>query len=150
MSDHCETKYEMLRAGYKFLGKSKCKSCTAPIEWWQTGRGKKIPLDPTPESEHAPVRPHWATCPHADQHRQPKDTQQARSLPVTQTHGPKKLDAHQQYLAAFRASSNARVIVAIYDDGTAAVWRKGIPGEDIRHELITEANNLRNHIAQEN
>lgn len=143
MPGKCETKYEMLRAGYKFLSNAKCKSCSAAIEWWQTGRGKKIPLDPTPQSEHAPVRPHWATC--------TKDAAPAdRSLPVSQTHGPKRIDAHQKYLAAFRASSNARVIVAIYDNGTAAVWRKGIPGEDIRHELITEANNVRNHIAQEN
>ncbi len=141
MSDPITTRYEMERAGYKFLSKSKCKGCDAAIEWWKTSRGKNLPFNPRPETEHHPMKPHWATCPKSDDFRQGATPKAPSPAPT--------IDAHQKYLAAFRASSNARVIIAIYDDGTAAAWRKGLSGEDLRHELITEANSLRNHIEKE-
>jgi hypothetical protein len=148
MSDHVTTRYEMLRAGYRKLSDSKCKSCGAPIEWWQTNNGKKMPFDPLPASEHEQTRPHWASCPHADDHRQGSGSRpQSKSVPHASAQ--QKLDGYQRHLAAFRASSNARVVIAIYDDGSAVAWRKGLPAEDLRHELITEANSLRNHLDKE-
>lgn len=39
-----------------------CRSCGAPIRWTVTATGRRTPVDPDGQ-------PHWATCPHADQHR---------------------------------------------------------------------------------
>lgn len=133
-----DCKHDMLRAGYKFLASSKCKSCSAPIEWWLTSNGKKIPYDPLPASEYDQTTPHWATCPNADTHRSLKRGTKTISI-----------DAQRQYLAAWRDSSDARIVVAIFDNGSAAAWRKGLPGEDLRQDLITVANNVRNQIAKE-
>lgn len=63
MSDLIETRYEMLRAGYKFLSKARCRNCNSPIEWWQTTRGKKLPYNPLPADDQLRAIPHWATCP---------------------------------------------------------------------------------------
>ena len=136
MSDPITTRFEMLRAAYKKLGDSKCKSCGAPIEWWQTNNGKKMPFDPLPASDNEQTRPHWASCPRADEHRQSNQPQSKRHdyAPSVPANSPQKLEAHRKYLAAFRASSNARAIVAIYDDGSTAVWRQGLSGEDLRDE----------------
>ena len=77
-----------------------CRSCKAPIRWALTDRGKRMPLDvePNPLGEwrlaarrpgelpravYVPedlraglagelMMPHFATCPHADQHRRRK------------------------------------------------------------------------------
>jgi hypothetical protein len=145
MSGLVETKHEMLRAGYKSLGRSKCKGCGAAIEWWNTTNNKRIPYNPLPESDHSRVMVHWATCPKADDFRGG-----ASVAPAAKPAPQPNIDAHQKYLAAFRASSNARVVVAIFEDGTAAAWRKGIAAEDLRQDLIGEANNIRNHILKEN
>lgn len=44
------------------LGKPKCRSCGAEIEWRKTEAGKNTPYDLS-------GTPHWATCPSADRHR---------------------------------------------------------------------------------
>jgi hypothetical protein len=75
-----------------------CRSCKAPVIWAITEAGKWTPLNAEPDSRgewrifgdtpravHAPPErraelaetgqlftPHWATCPHADQHRRPR------------------------------------------------------------------------------
>lgn len=54
---------ELADSGYQFTGPSECKSCGANIDWWETPRGKKIPMN------RGTARPHWSTCPNADQHR---------------------------------------------------------------------------------
>jgi len=67
----------------------KCASCGAPIIWALTERGRRMPLDatpttgailltsassPVPTAKFGPVyTSHFATCPHADQHRKPKE-----------------------------------------------------------------------------
>lgn len=73
---------------------AECWSCKAPITFALTATGKKMPLDAEPVDDgeyvidyddegaphtfHQPVpdlmgtpryKPHWATCPHAKQHR---------------------------------------------------------------------------------
>jgi hypothetical protein len=77
---------------------SACRSSGAPIRWATTINGKRMPVDDEPVSDgtlvlsdpapdaYAPValvidpdaptlddpprfRPHWATCPHANEHR---------------------------------------------------------------------------------
>jgi hypothetical protein len=57
---------EMTAAGYRHEGTANCKACQAPIEWWHTPNGKKIPMD------HGTATPHWSTCPNADDFRRPK------------------------------------------------------------------------------
>lgn len=79
---------------------NKCHSCGAPIRWAVTEYGRRIPLDPTPTDagnihlydgvayvmemrgqaiiEHRAQGDvlyvaHFATCPHADQHRKKRD-----------------------------------------------------------------------------
>ena len=49
--------------GYSFSGKGKCKGCGAEIEWWDTPKGKHIPLDP------GTLEVHWNTCPNAKDFR---------------------------------------------------------------------------------
>jgi hypothetical protein len=67
---------------------SRCRSCNAPIEWAHTAKGHRIPLDvvagPAPNlivDEHGVAHyaatggthtSHFATCPDATQHRQPR------------------------------------------------------------------------------
>lgn len=59
-----------------------CHSCGAPILWAVTVKGAHIPLDPTPARRFVPTgegpdevaqmdtyETHFATCPHAAQHR---------------------------------------------------------------------------------
>jgi len=70
-----------------------CRSCGRPVLWAVTGNGRRMPIDPTPRADgnlvldygtpnRVHVDPHssgprhtshFATCPHADQHRR-KDT----------------------------------------------------------------------------
>lgn len=57
-----KTEEEREAAGYKFMNASECRGCRAPIEWWETPNGKRIPLDLDGE-------PHWSTCPKADEFR---------------------------------------------------------------------------------
>lgn len=78
-----------------------CRTCKAPVTWALGPGGKWMPFDPepnpagewrlfgdTPRAVHAPAErraelakhgqlyvPHWATCPHADQHRRSQTNQ---------------------------------------------------------------------------
>jgi hypothetical protein len=61
---------ELKAAGYEYDNDSACRGCQAPIEWWITPGGKKIPMsvikpgDPLKTS--AEVRqPHFVDCPEA-------------------------------------------------------------------------------------
>lgn len=57
---------EMRAAGYKHAGLAQCRACQADIEWWETPKGKKIPMN------HGTAEPHWSTCPDAENFRKPK------------------------------------------------------------------------------
>ena len=59
---------ELKRNGFIFKETGRCRSCKAEIEWWQTPKGKNIPLDPMPEA-NSPSIAHFSTCPSADKHR---------------------------------------------------------------------------------
>jgi hypothetical protein len=124
-----ETLYEMRRAGYKFLNHSKCKSCKAEIEWWETNNGKKLPFDPMPADDHAKVTAHFASCPNADDHRRP---------------APRAMQAFPKRLDLIRNLSDARVIIAVWADGSKSFTvRNGIDVEDLRQEVISTANWMR-------
>lgn len=57
------TETELAKQGYKFTGTGRCKSCRAEIAWYETPKGKSIPLD------EGTLAPHWSTCPDADKFR---------------------------------------------------------------------------------
>lgn len=57
-----------------------CRSCKALVVWFRTPKGKRMPVDeattlPT-DAEHqldlTRHKSHFATCPHADEHRRPR------------------------------------------------------------------------------
>jgi hypothetical protein len=56
----------MREAGYKHSGLAQCKGCGVDIEWWETPKGKKIPMN------HGTAVPHWSTCPQSQDFRKPK------------------------------------------------------------------------------
>lgn len=60
-----KTETELSEAGYKFKSHGHCRSCGSEISWYETPKGKMIPLDPDLAS-------HWSTCPDADSFRDPK------------------------------------------------------------------------------
>jgi hypothetical protein len=131
MSDNIETRREMLRAGYVLKSKATCKGCNAAIEWWRTTRGKMMPFDPI-ASDDVKAVPHWSTCPQRDRFKSTAD--KAADLRAVRENGA----------AGLLKSTNARAVIALYDDGLNALsWRSGIPGEELRDEAITAANKLR-------
>ena len=64
------TSDEMKAAGYEYDNDSTCRGCEAPIEWWITPAGKKMPITVKKAGNvllfSGEVRePHWASCPNA-------------------------------------------------------------------------------------
>lgn len=64
------TSDELKTAGYEYDNDSSCRGCQAPIEWWITPNGKKMPMTVKKAGnvlfESAEVRiPHWSDCPNA-------------------------------------------------------------------------------------
>jgi hypothetical protein len=55
----------------------------------------------------------------------------------------------EQELTRLQRTFDLRAIVALENDGTSAAWRRGIPAEDLRHELITSANKVAHHVRAE-
>ena len=61
-----ETIDELKAAGYKFLNDSNCRGCGFAIEWWETPKGKKMPMDVLADGT---CESHWGTCPKAKEFR---------------------------------------------------------------------------------
>lgn len=61
-----ETMDELVKAGYSFENEGKCRGCGKAIEWWNTPRGKKMPMNVDSDGN---VESHWANCPNAPQFR---------------------------------------------------------------------------------
>lgn len=75
-----ESKGDLEKMGYVFDNEARCRGCEAPIEWWITPRGKKMPMsvkevrnDGTDNvlSPVVEIRriPHWSDCPNAGDFR---------------------------------------------------------------------------------
>ena len=66
---------DLKKAGYEYDGEGTCRGCGAPIEWWITPAGKKMPLSTKSIGTLATgdwrqvLEPHWAVCPEADSFR---------------------------------------------------------------------------------
>jgi hypothetical protein len=81
-----EKKEDLEAMGYTFDNDAMCRGCQAPIEWWITPKGKKMPMSVVsldanrevvkPGSLMRPVeivrRPHWGGCPNAGDFRRGK------------------------------------------------------------------------------
>lgn len=63
---------EMKDAGYHFSNGSSCRDCHADIEWWETPKGKKMPMNAMETRDDAPAIAHWTTCPNAESFRKPR------------------------------------------------------------------------------
>lgn len=124
---------DMLRANYELKDTRDCRYCGVAIEWWKTTKGRMLPFDlpktQPPELEVAVVH---------------KCSARAATPAATPR---RELTLEQDQLRAVELLASqlkARVLVAILEDGTFRYTvQRGIPAEDVRHELITLANNLR-------
>lgn len=62
---------ELKFRGYTKSGNAHCRECVAPIEWWITPTGKRIPINAMPELL-TPAVPHWSTCTNPNRFRKAK------------------------------------------------------------------------------
>jgi len=134
------SRYEMLRASYKFLNPSKCKACGQPIEWWLTTRGSKIPFNPIANYEVQTVA-HRETC----TRRGPATTAPSYT-PVARS--ADQLAALQREVEALCGKYDLRAVLLLHNGGRVYNYRRGIPGEDLRSEIISAANEIRAAIAK--
>lgn len=59
--------------GYHLLtSTARCSGCKAPIEWWVTANGKKMPFDVRVVDDAEELLPHWSSCPKAQDFRRKK------------------------------------------------------------------------------
>ena len=69
------TSDELKAAGFEYVNDGVCRGCGAPIEWFITPGGKRIPMDVRKKEadllmSSAEVRePHFISCPEADSFR---------------------------------------------------------------------------------
>ena len=59
---------ELKAEGYAFSNHGTCRGCYADIEWWQTPKGSKIPMDPMDRGS-SPAVAHFSTCPNREEFR---------------------------------------------------------------------------------
>ena len=59
------TREDLIAHGYLYIRTTNCNgpTCSEYIEWWETPKGKRLPLN---RSTH---EPHWSTCPDRDKFR---------------------------------------------------------------------------------
>lgn len=63
-----KTRAEMETNGYQWQSNSICRGCQERIEFWQTPKLQRIPMNPM-DSAEAPAASHFATCPVAQRFR---------------------------------------------------------------------------------
>jgi hypothetical protein len=128
----------MLQARYRHTGNSTCSSCRAPIEWWITTHGRKLPCDPPKVAgdvrEEAIV--HGRTCTSSASARREKAEGPKGNLTEAQT--PELVEREASWFAQ-RHSARAVLVLC---DGTLQAWaiRDGENAEDLRMDLITLVN----------
>jgi len=130
------TRQGLERARFSLLQRhATCKGCDAPIEWWKTPTGKKIPM--TAKLVNGPLDElvmHMEVCPNRGEFRGAASGPNARP-PLKYT--------NEEAVRNMRDRTGARVVVLVDDNGCTAAWRDGLPGEDLRHDLISAGNFVR-------
>lgn len=138
-----DTRHAMRRAGYKLISTSACKACAAPIEWWQTTNGKKMPFD-VDSNEDAAAVTHFGTCLNSKDFS--GQGQAAAKAPAAQTPAPGSRARLEQELCQMVDRTRARAIVLIDDHGDVLAYRLGLDAEQVRSDVISAANHLRSAI----
>lgn len=144
MNDLPKTRREMLKRYYKPKGLRKCTSCGEQYEAWVTTNGKFMPfnLPRVAGDSDEQVIVHYETC----TGKKAPETQSRKPEPSARQRG-EDIDRSVQQL---RDRGDALVVLAIYDNDDAhAAYRLGLDPEDLRHQLITQANNLKRHMEAE-
>lgn len=75
MSNFPDNRRDLEAAGYRYTGSSRCRSCRTEIDWYETPRGKKVPMsavEGTENRENRVLEAHWKNCPDADNYRKEK------------------------------------------------------------------------------
>jgi hypothetical protein len=147
MPSQINTRHEMLRAGYERKGQSNCKKCDAPMEGWKTTNGKMLPINADGGNDWMQTVPHWATCPSAKDFKGVPESKAAPAPPVAKT-DHRIMQRRETAVRAMRERAGARVVVMVDDIGTIASWDPAVPGEDLRHDLISAGNFIRNETAK--
>jgi len=56
--------------GYVYTGEGLCRGCGAPMSWYTTPKGKKMPMSfVDDDGEIEIIEPHWGVCPKAKDFR---------------------------------------------------------------------------------
>jgi hypothetical protein len=140
-------RFEMERANYQFTGTSKCRSCSAPVEWWKTTNGSNIPFDPPKVAGdmREEAISHFATCPNAKEHRKSKPAAASTAAkPAAPNRGlaePQTPELLERETIWFAQRHSARAVIVLCP-GTLKAWALH-PGEDpeqLRMDLITLVN----------
>jgi hypothetical protein len=136
MSDYPYTREGLVNAHFALLQRrAVCKGCDGPIEWWETPKRRKIPMSvKLVDGPRDEMTLHLEVCPNR------QEFLGAQSGPGTR---PPRKYTNEEAVRAMRDRTNARVVVLIDENGTVASWRKDIPAEDLRHDLISAANFVR-------
>jgi hypothetical protein len=70
-----DTRRDLEAAGYRYTGAGRCRSCGVELSWFETPRGKNMPMsavEGTEDREHRVLEPHWKSCSDADHFRKKK------------------------------------------------------------------------------
>lgn len=134
------TRLGLERARFKKLpGKANCRGCDAPIEWWETPNGKKIPITVNIRGRFEELVMHLDSCPNRGEFH---------GAAAGDPRPPRKY-TNEDAVRAMRDRTDARVVVLITDTGAVASWRKDIPAEELRQDLISAGNFVRTEIQKQ-
>ena len=134
-----DTRYEMRRARYQHIATRKCRACPKIVEFWKTTHGKNMVFDSV-EGDDTPMVSHFTTC--TDPNRFSRKNPAAAPAPG------RDANAILQQLRSLQTRFRARAVVLVDDQGHVAAWRTGIPAEDLRNDLISAANFVRNEVSK--
>ena len=118
-----DTREDMRRAGYMFVESKPCRTCSVRIELWRTTHGKFIAFNPI-ATDYEDVVAHHKTC-----------------QPAARAGGD--IAAMQKAVQDLCRRFPLRAAVLLHEGGSVYSYRLGIPGEDLRMEMITAGNTIR-------
>lgn len=69
------TESELTAGGWRVVGSRPCRLCKMPLDFFRTLTGKMMPCEMILDGNVRKYVSHFATCPHADKFRKPKQNQ---------------------------------------------------------------------------
>jgi len=133
----------MRRARYEFIGIVRCATCNAEVEKWKTTHGRFIlfNLPQNPVNQFESTVAHYSVCKPAK--REPR-TESRRSEVQTKERQGGRQSAVEELQACF----NPQLVIMVFDDSVHFAYRRGLPPEDARNEIISAANAVRQHLQE--